>query len=85
MDLEVRDYQTIIDAVRYYIDKKELLKTKYSLYLNSYETFLGTYSALVLTNVPSDRRIYEVVHMKNPETTTVTSYLQENDPISYNK
>ncbi len=27
MDLEVRDYQTIIDAVRYYIDKKELLKT----------------------------------------------------------
>ena len=50
-----------------------------------YEYFLGNYSALVLTNVSSDKRIYEVLHTTNPETTTVTSYIQENDPIPYNK
>lgn len=84
-DYQVIDYQKIIAAVRYYIDKQELLKGNYGLYINSSESFLGTYHALVLTNVSSDKRIYEVIHTTNPENTTVTSYLQENNPISYNK
>lgn len=85
MDSKVIDYQVIGAAVHHYIDEHELLKKGYSLCINSYEYFLGNYSALVLTNVPSDKRIYEVLHTTNPETTTVTSYLQENDPIPYNK
>lgn len=85
MDSKVIDFQVIGAAVRHYIDEHELLKKGYSLYINSYEYFLGNYSALVLTNVSSDKRIYEVLHTTNPETTTVTSYLQENDPIPYNK
>lgn len=85
MDSHVIDYQVIGAAVRHYIDKHELLKKSYSLCIKSYEYCLGTYSALVLTNVSSDKRLYEVIHTTNPETTTVTSYLQEHDPIPYDK
>lgn len=85
MDSQAIDYQLIKDAVRHYIDEQELLKGYYDLYIKSGGYFLGNYYAFVLTNITNDKRIYEVIHTTNPETTTVTSYLQENDPIPYNK
>lgn len=85
MERKVMDYKEIGDSVRHYIDEHELLEKHYSLYIKSYESSRGAYSALVLTNKPSDKRIYKVIHTTRPKVTTVTSYLQENDPISYNK
>ena len=74
------NYQMIEYAVRRYIDKKGYLNGKkdYNLFIKSSGYILGSYYAFVVTDEPSDERIYEVTHLQsNPASTAVTSYLQD--------
>lgn len=73
------NYQLIEYAVRRYIDKKGYLKQKrdYNLSIKSSGYICGSYYAFVVTDEPSDDRIYEVTHLANSNTTVVSSYLQD--------
>lgn len=74
------NYQMIEYAVRCYIDKKGYCNQKrdYNLFIESSGYILGSYYAFVVTDEPSDERIYKVTHLQsNPASTVVTSYLQD--------
>lgn len=73
------NYQLIEYAVRRYIDKKGYLKQKrdYNLFIKSSGYIHGNYYAFVVTDEPSDDRIYEVTHLSKSNTTAVSSYLQD--------
>lgn len=73
------NYQLIEYAVRRYIDKKGYLKQKrdYNLSIKSSGYICGSYYAFVVTDEPSDDRIYEVTYLANSNTAAVTSYLQD--------
>lgn len=73
------NYQLIEYAVRRYIDKKGYLKQKrdYNLFIKSSGYICGSYYAFVVTDEPSDDRIYEVTHLSKSNTTAVSSYLQD--------
>ena len=73
------NYQLIEYAVRRYIDKKGYLKQKrdYNLFIKSSGYICGNYYAFVVTDEPSDNRIYEVTHLSKSNTTAVSSYLQD--------
>lgn len=73
------NYQLIEHAVRCYIDKKGYLKQKrdYNLSIKSSGYIFGNYYAFVVTDEPSDDRIYEVTHLAHSNTTAVSSYLQD--------
>ncbi len=75
------NYQMIEYAVRRYIDEQGYLKKQdYNLFIKTSGYILGSYFAFVVTDEPSDNRIYEVTHLQsNPNSTAVTSYIQEND------
>ena len=73
------NYQLIEYAVRRYIDKKGYLKQKrdYNLFIKSSGYIHGSYYAFVVTDEPSDDRIYEVTYLANSNTAAVSSYLQD--------
>lgn len=75
----------VFDSVRHYIEEHELLKIDFHLTMKMYRSYLGNYQAYVTTDVISDRRIYEVDYTVNKKITTVSSYLQEIAPVSYNE
>lgn len=73
------NYQVIEYAVRRYIDKKGYCNQKrdYNLSIKSSGYIYGNYYAFVVTDEPSDNRIYEVTHLSKSNTTAVSSYLQD--------
>lgn len=73
------NYQLIEYAVRRYIDKKGYCNQKrnYNLSIKSAGYILGSYYAFVVTDEPSDNRIYEVTYLANSNSTAVSSYLQD--------
>nr|DAT57334.1 MAG TPA: hypothetical protein [Caudoviricetes sp.] len=75
------NYQVIEYAVRRYIDKKEYCNQKrnFNLSIKSSGYILGSYYAFVVTDEPSDRRIYEVTYLVNSNSPAVSSYIQEDD------
>lgn len=74
-------YQMIEYAVRRYIDKKGYCNQKrdYNLSIKSGGYILGNYYAFVVTDEPSDNRIYEVTYLANSNSTAVSSYIQEDE------
>lgn len=75
------NYQVIEYAVRRYIDEKGYCNQKrdYNLFIKSSGYILGSYYAFVVTDEPSDERIYEVTHLANSNSTAISSYIQEDD------
>lgn len=75
------NYQVIEYAVRRYIDDKEYCNKKidYNLSIKSSGYILGSYYAFVVTDEPSDNRIYEVTYQKNSNSVAVSSYIQEDE------
>lgn len=73
------NYQMIEYAVRRYIDKKGYCNQKrnYNLSIKSAGYILGNYYAFVVTDEPSDNRIYEVTYLANSNSTAISSYIQE--------
>ena len=73
------NYQVIEYAIRRYIDKKGYCNQKrdYNLSIKSSGYIFGNYYAFVVTDEPSDDRIYEVTHLAHSNTTAVSSYFQE--------
>lgn len=73
------NYQMIEYAVRRYIDKKGYCNQKrnFNLSIKSSGYICGNYYAFVVTDEPSDNRIYEVTHLSKSNTTAVSSYLQD--------
>lgn len=70
------NYQMIEYAVRHYIHENGYLKKQdYHIFIKSSGYILGSFFAFVVTDEPSDERIYEVTHLQsNPESTAVSSY-----------
>lgn len=75
------NYQMIEYAVRHYIDKKGYCNQKrnYNLSIKSAGYILGNYYAFVVTDEPSDNRIYEVTYLANSNSTAISSYIQEDE------
>lgn len=75
------NYQMIEYAVRRYIDKKGYCNQKrnYNLSIKSAGYILGNYYAFVVTDEPSDNRIYEVTYLANSNSTAISSYIQEDE------
>lgn len=79
------NYQLIEYAVRRYIDNKGYLNGKkdYNLFIKSSGYICGSYYAFVVTDEPSNDRIYEVTHLSKSNTTAVISYLQDDKALFF--
>ena len=75
------NYQLIEYAVRRYIDEKGYFDQKidYNLSIKSSGLILRNYYAFVVTDEPSDKRIYEVTCVASSNSIAVNSYVKEDD------